>query len=119
MRFILYFIFCLNFVAFKASYFKYKILKGHTDAVQCLIELNDQQILTGSRDNTMKVWTVKTEFARLTIRLSNQTFRQSDFQINDYCSLLKTNDKIAKINSYSVCYNCNGTFKSKSNCCCK
>lgn len=43
------------------SYFKYKKLEGHAKAVVCLVELNDHEIATGSRDHTVKIWNVKTE----------------------------------------------------------
>ena len=34
----------------------YLILEGHLDSIKCLIYLNDKRIISGSQDNTIKIW---------------------------------------------------------------
>jgi WD40 repeat protein len=33
-----------------------KVLTGHTDYVRCLLLLNDDRVVSGSDDNTMRIW---------------------------------------------------------------
>ena len=43
------------------KYQNVKILKGHTERVVSLIQLNSGHIATGSYDNTIKIWDLKKE----------------------------------------------------------
>ena len=49
------------------NFTKLKVLNGHSSTVDSVIQLNDNEIATGSFDSTVKIWDLKEERVKLTL----------------------------------------------------
>ena len=44
------------------------ILKGHKDVVNCLVELKNTEVISGSDDHTIKVWNIQKRMCVSTLK---------------------------------------------------
>ncbi|KAF2716064.1 WD40 repeat-like protein [Polychaeton citri CBS 116435] len=65
--------------AWKYGRFKTKIFKGHTNGVMCL-QFDDNILVSGSYDCTVKVWDVETGIERMTLRGHTSGIRCLQFE---------------------------------------
>lgn len=62
-------------------------LQGHTDSIYCMTTLEDGSLVSGSRDQTVRVWKIeKLPFITLVLCIAKKIGRGSSFSI--YCSSL-------------------------------